>query len=215
MIDFWFTFGAMVVDTGLLDDIVRFRPAFTRAKLKIVETTAQGDVETQLPAGGKLDETSTTKLRQMIRNSLLANYSDAAPPVSLYTAAKLCQLVNADLTNLTDGLRKGHWKYIEVATAEGIHRPSRGLITLVGLCIIDDKLCLRLLKPEGMAVGQEFGVTPDAGNPEWRLIQKLCSGTVADNAFLEGQKTLRSGSSWDAGCREVFEYYDDFEMAAN
>ena len=94
MTDLWFLFGAMSVDNGLFNVVKQVNPEFQRIKMIVTEVVGkQEDPPYEKLAAGFLCETDTPRLRVAIRGYLAANFPNPAPVISLYTAAKFCQLV--------------------------------------------------------------------------------------------------------------------------
>ena len=212
MTDFWFVFGAMAIDPGLLDEIEKLRPRFDRIKLTLVEEVNGVIGEVPVPAAGYLDGTAVTQTREMLRDEFAMPYGVGAPIISLYTAGQICQLWNADQARLKQCMVDAHEMFVQAAQSTGLQAPySTRMAVVMGACLIDDDLKAEITKPSQVVYAMEFGFDPSQNTREWATVQAF----LYHPEFNRVQTSLLGGSSWDPQCRQRFLFYAPFMRAAN
>jgi hypothetical protein len=214
MTDLWYTYGAMVADPGLLAAIGNANPIFQLIDMDVTETVTGQPANTyNRPAAGYLDSTSTTNLRQVIRDYVVANLPAGAPPISLYTAGKMCQLWNTHQSGLTDAINDANAAFTRAGGKAAAS--STALLTIVGLSLLDTNFVTRYVlstKPSVVAAtAAEFGLNP--AGAEWKTVQTL----VKDTGFGEAYTELINAPCWKGvqACVEVYAFYVNFIRAVN
>ena len=220
MLDFWFTFGALLVDdpqnnnSALLNQIDQAlttldanpaTPVFTQQTAKLVLGGQRF-----VPANwGVLNQAACEAIRHNIRQLLpQALPHIAPPPISLYTAAKLGQLWKTSPSNLLDGVKLGGQAFQTAKAAQPI-QPSYNLLTLMGACFVDDNLAATLSQNND-TLSSEFGVSRTT--PEWGFMQRLLGTTSSPTTFSTAYQKARDG--W-GNCTQLMMWYSDFQHAAN
>jgi len=209
MTDLWYIFGAMVADPDFFNLVKKQIPGFTRIKMMVTENT---DPAHQRKAAGYLDATSTSNMRWIMRDYVVANFSQP-PVISLYSAARFCQMI-VTAPNLTAALTVAQQAF---KTAGGQKSSSPALLTLVGICLLDAQLAswvvTNMPQPGDISKVQpstEFGLNP--AGAEFQVVQKL----TKDQTFGDATADLMQSDCWTtAPCRESFAFYDDFKRAVN
>lgn len=214
MMDLWYTYGAMVADPGLLKAIGNANPLFAMIDMTVTEAlTGQPASTDDRPAAGYLDNTSTTAIRQLIRDYVVKNLKAGAPPISLYTAGKFCQLWNTHQAGLTKSINDANAAFTRAGGIAANSSPA--LLTIVGLCLLDSIFISRYLlstKPSTVAAtAAEFGL--DQAGGEWKIVQTLAQDTGFGTAHTE----LFTAPCWSGkqACTEVFAFYANFIRAVN
>lgn len=225
MTDIWFLFGATTVDLSLLDFIDQNCVSFRRIGMITQEVApkAAGDPDVTWitnPAAGYLDASIDT-FRRTLRNQCAKSYK-SSPIISLYAAAKLCQIWNTSPGQFSRAIRSFNTIYNAAASATGFNKHPVRLVTMLGACMVDDAFAAQVrdpnfeTTPEGQAVMAEFGfdAASEAAGPEW----KTAKGFVSQKNFfgINGAQTqLLSVPTWTCGCHERVVFYDSFKRAAN
>ncbi len=206
MTDFWYTFGALTVKPELLDIIGATNPKFQF----IPEIIVENNVPFVSKAAGFLDKNSTSVVRDVIQNYLLSNFPDCDITVSLYTAGKFCQMWNASLMSLKTAIPDANTAFVGANQSLNV-TPSKHLLILMGVCLIDDGLTANLTNPSTHDIAKEFFIMPDSASAEWTLLQNW----LADLKFAAAQKNLMTNPTWDFGCIQDFVFDPSFIRAAN
>jgi hypothetical protein len=89
--------------------------------------------------------------------------------------------------------------------------PSKHLLILMGVCLIDDGLTASLTNPCTQNIAKQFFIMPDNTSAEWTLLQNW----LADLKFAAAQKNLMTNPTWDFGCIQDFVFDSSFIRAAN
>jgi len=155
---------------------------------------------------GVLDPKSTTNVRLAIRSYL--KQIPSSPPVSIYTAGKLCVLLNVPTNQFfTDNMALASAAYKD-ALANNPANFTPGFPAFLGLCLIDGVLSTKVADPADMglieAIG-EFGINSDPTKPEWNVIDKF----VGHPKFQEAQGSLLNdaNTSWRPNCGDQFFFW--------
>ena len=130
MTDIWYTFGAMVADPGFFPVIAKVNPKFTLISMQVSEN----GVSAARRAAGYLDGDSTTALRRAFRDHV-ANLAQPAPVISLYTAAKFCQLWHT--LTLSSVLTLANGAFVK---AGGLKTSSVAMLTAMGISLLDGQV---------------------------------------------------------------------------
>jgi hypothetical protein len=209
MTDFWFIFGAMVIDPTLRDQIVARKPYFERIGATITEISAVTGTSTlAVPAAGYLQDPDTTNMRGFLRDWAAPKYKNP-PVISLYTAGKMCQLANTFPLYAIKSIDSANAVFVSAAKGKLTAPYSTDLATLLGAIFIDHQLASAMLNKTSNGIAKEFGIDPAGGSAEWDVIS-----TVAGDPGLAAAHTdLFSGRSWVPFCGQVMIYYDDFKRA--
>jgi hypothetical protein len=213
MTDLWYTYGAMVADIGLLNKIGDANPQFKLIGMDVTETV-DGEVKPQVRrlAAGFLDSDSTTLVRETIRDYVAKNLPRGAPPISLYTAGKMCQLWNTFKDGMLTSISKAHAAYDKAA---GKSAGSTALLTMVGLCLLDRNFVTEILLSQDQslitAAAKEFDINQQGA--DWKVLQSL----LKDTTFGDAHDLLFKAPCWDGiqACAEVFVFYGNFKRAVN
>lgn len=212
MTDFWFVFGAMAIDPGLLGEIEQLNPAFKRIKLTLVEEVDGKTEEVPVPAAGYLDGSSVTATRQMLRDEFAVPYGAGAPTISLYAAGQICKFWNTEQARLRQCMFDAHNMFVQAAQSTGLQAPySTRLAIVIGACLIDDVLKAQITTPGGEGYAKEFGYGSGVNPQEWETLL----GFLRQSEFDDLQTRLLGGSTWDPQCLQRFLFYDEFKRAAN
>lgn len=213
MTDLWYTYGAMVADPGLLAAIGATNPKFSLIGMNVTETPAgQAPLIYTRPAAGYLNGDSTTQVRETIRDYVTAKLPAGAPPISLYTAGKMCQLWNTHKGPFQASIATAHAAF---SKAIGKLDASTALLTIVGLCLLDTNFVTgTLLGTDQGAIddsAREFNLDRQGG--EWKALQSL----IKDPDFGKAHKALFTAPCWDGlqACAEVIMFYGNFIRAVN
>jgi hypothetical protein len=211
MTDLWYTYGAMVADPGLLKAIGDAKPLFPLIGMTVTEQVdGQPNATYTRPAAGFLDALSTTNVRQAIHTYVTKNPRSGAPPISLYTAGKFCQLWNT-LPSLTKLITDANGAFTKAGGNAATS--SAALLTIIGLCLLDTTFITEnVLPPDEVAnTAAEFGLDPKGA--EWQILQTL----VRDPVFGDAHTELFTAGCWKGiqACAEVFVFYGNFIRAVN
>src|SRR5580698_4790700 len=129
MVDLWYTFGALVADSNFLKSISKTPPTFNRVNW----TITAGNVNMVNPAAGEMTSDINT-FRVAIATYIHANFAAPIPVISLYTAAKMAQLIITDMKILSGALSQAN----QIFTSYGGSKASSAqLLTLTGACLLD------------------------------------------------------------------------------
>jgi hypothetical protein len=205
MTDIWYTFGAMVADPGFFPVIAKVNPKFTLISMQVSEN----GVSASRRAAGYLDGDSTTALRRAFRD-YVAKLAQPAPVISLYTAAKFCQLWHT-LDRFSSVFTLANGAFVK---AGGLKTSSVAMLTAMGISLLDGQVATAFragglpLPGDNLALTAEFGLQP----AELKTLQTWLN----DPDFNAAQATLMSAACWtDAPCLEDFIFYDGFKRAVN
>jgi hypothetical protein len=211
MLDFWFTLGSAVMDPNLLTVVENAKPSFLQVNREIRENGAI--VIANNPASGLLGDNAanpaTTRVRLAIRGYLKKN--SASPPISIYAAGKLSQLVQVPQIKFRDNIKLANNAYVQACGMANVANDPKSFSpqfpAFLGLCLVDASLSV--LFSSGGAdldeVIEEFGVNPDPAQPDLKVMNqtltfKSAGATTPD--FVTAQNDLLNGLAWQGGCRE-------------
>ncbi len=230
MYDLWFTIGAAVMDPNLVTDLLGKAPVFNIVSRLIVEWS-----DLPLPKGafyppasdsitaGVLDATSTATIRKEIRTYLENNpvpQHSPIPPISIYTAGKMCQLLNVPdnkrflqvLGPTTDnpptGLNQAYKNALAAVVGSNPANFSTGFAGFLGLLAIDNRLAGKVDTPgdpDLIQAAKEFGLSNDATSNE----RKVLAAYATDPAFTTAQSLLTNGTDgpWRTSCGDQFLFW--------
>jgi hypothetical protein len=213
MMDFWTVLGNLTMDyPGLLNTAATPMPGFTKISMAVVQVTSDlpPTVKTfAKKAAGYLLQDDTNDLRTRLSNYTRAKYGKPAPVVSLYTAGKVCQLLNT-FPGLKGALSSANAMVMDATKS----KPPKTMwfAALLGVCLIDSKLSTLVNDPIHWGIAKEFGgIDPgdkcsEEGVAILAVINHKDFGTV--------QKSILTAPSWDQ-CKEQLFFYPGFENAAN
>jgi len=210
MYDFWFSLGAAIMDPTLINVVNAAGPVFNRVTREIIETDSTGAVtfqETNTLTAGLIDVTATTTVRGAIASFTQSN--PAAPPVSVYTAGKWCQLVAVTTINFAQDIGLANQAYVASLGANQTTTFSSRFPAFLGVCLIDGGMVSRLLNPaaspdlpEALA---EFGISSDPTSIERTTISAFVANTNFQTA--SGNLLNSPGTPWDFGCLDQFFFW--------
>jgi hypothetical protein len=208
MYDLWYAIGYAISDQSFLGKIDA--SPFKRLKARIfteVGMDASVHVIVNAKTAGLLDMNAAGNVRDTIHGALPVGH----PPVSFYSAGKLCQFLTIGIIDSAKGL---DFKGI-IQQANGVYKAqvaenavSAGFLALVGLSLLDT--AARALLAGATAAKDkllaEFGITvPDE--------KKWITNISGASDFITAQKSLTKGdgNTWDPneGCSELFFPWDD------
>jgi hypothetical protein len=219
MYDLWFTLGSAIINPALLDAITAvggvFTPVFQRQITETDNTGKQTFISTNSKTAGLLDNIQTSTARIAIRDFLL-NSNVPAPPISIYTAGRMSQLVtlpNINFDTLIRDKTSGGASGAYADAAKAFPAPySAAFPAVLGLALIDGTL-LSLIPTPGnanlVAVMQEFGLSADLKSPE----RQALSMATADKRFTDASASLLSGTAssdtpWQDLCSDQLFFWD-------
>jgi hypothetical protein len=234
MLDFWFTLGAAIIDPGVVSAIQKTMgevEVFTPVQRTITETV-NGETQTissNNPASGLLKSDGVTELRKAIRTYLSAAQMPSPPPISLYAAGRMAQLVQTKETLFTDAIRLAQSAYSAAIQANPSPWQSPLFPAFLGLCLVDQALTSTISEdPNFFAeVLGEFGMTIDT-QPEMAILNYMLAYSSQDPAvrseptwpksdksnpsnqvadFAKAQGLLLGGAGWQSGCREQIAFW--------
>ncbi len=177
MYDFWYTMGVATIKPALLDPIKSaaafdFYPRIVIDVINGVNVTRQPG-----PSTGLLEEAPTEAVRLAIAKFVKA-YSPSAPPIGVYTAGRMCQLVLIDHfsnaspkdTAFKNIIALAHSGYTG-AVGAGPESKLPSFPAFLGLCLLDANMVLDFAAPTPKLaqIVSEFGIKIDAGNREWQI----------------------------------------------
>jgi hypothetical protein len=213
MMDFWTVIGNLTMDyPGLLNTAATPMPRFPKISMAVVQVTS--DMPPQVKtfakqAAGYLVEGDTNDLRTRLSNYTRGKYGTSAPVVSLYTAGKVCQLLNT-FPGLKDAIVYANAMVMDATKS----KPPKSMwfAALLGLCLIDFKLSSMVNDPIHWGIAKEFGgIDPgDKCSEEGVAIRAV----IDHPNFATAQKNILAAPSWDQ-CKEQLFFYAGFENAAN
>jgi hypothetical protein len=170
---------------------------------------SENGVSASRRAAGYLDGDSTTALRRAFRD-YVAKLAQPAPVISLYTAAKFCQLWHT-LDRFSSVFTLANGAFVK---AGGLKTSSVAMLTAMGISLLDGQVATAFragglpLPGDNLALTAEFGLQP----AELKTLQTWLN----DPDFNAAQATLMSAACWtDAPCLEDFIFYDGFKRAVN
>jgi hypothetical protein len=176
--DFWFTLGTATIKPALLDAIQNAGPVFDFVQRIIVEIEdGEQTLRPSAPSAGLLENTPTTAVRAAIAKYVGA-FSPAAPPIGIYCAGRLSQLMKIPFFSSTDQAHTSFRDIIKLANqayvkglAGGAESKLPSFPAFLGLCLVDGQLVEGFENP-GADVKQivsEFGISVDSANREWQI----------------------------------------------
>ncbi len=225
MTDIWFLFGALTTNPDLLKVIAENNASFHRIGQVTQEFDPPAGANLRVswlcnPAAGYLDQT-IDGFRVALRDQIASRCS-GAPIISLYAAAKLCQLWHTSQDALCRSIHEFNNIFQLAAKAANLQSaPSARLLTLLGACMVDANLSgnLQILGYEyadpGKAVACEFGFSQSLGaDPEWNTVKSFVQNPQLMAAGGPQQQFL-GVPSWTVSCHEYLFFYEHFKRAAN
>ena len=209
MVDFWLTIGTLIAEPALVGVIRAAGPTFHQIGLRVRWNDHTKDIP--MASAGEYLEGPTNAVRNALNGYFASVHPGYGIPISLSTAAKLCQLIAVGTGGGTpffttiDGFAQ---QYLNLAHK---HQPeiSREFLSLLGLSMIDVEVRRQLqadLSPELKAA---LYIDP---SPQQRSVLQALTAPLAD-PNLEPGIDLLSGPTWDHGCFQVFYFYDQFKRA--
>jgi len=210
MTDTWYVFGAMVADPAFFGEIAKVAGLkFDRITMYVVEDSAAGRLAIHRRAAGYLDGTCTTALRRAFREYVKTNLVTPAPVISLYTAAKFCQL-SFTLAGFPQVFAKANAAFKKNG---GVPKSSVELLTALGISLLDSGIASTLMVDGTMAadnvpLSNEFHLQ-DAD-------MKTLNATLHEQDFNDARALLMTAACWtDAPCPEFLGFYEGFKRAVN
>ena len=211
MYDFWFTLGSAIMNPALLTTISAVPPVFTRVNRTITETGGTPPLINTTTAG-LLNATSTPLVRDAIWNFLQtypAIPSKSGPPISIYTAGKLCQLLTIPAIGFVANVGLANTAYTASLSGASPATFSESFPAYLGLCLVDPalqtKLAALLPDPDVANSVAQFGINSSASSTEWPVI----TGFAAHPSLTAATSSLLAGpaSPWLTTCGEQFLYW--------
>jgi hypothetical protein len=184
MLDFWFALGGAIIEPEFVELVKKTASqVFTKVDRTITETLDTHTKKITCPAAGLLHELPTKTLRTTIRQHLSARMP--TPPISIYTAGKLAQLVVVPKSNFGKAIRLAQGAYKAAIKEYSISAPwpwrSLFFPAFFGLCLVDARLTDKRPKdPEFVEALDGFRMTADT-QPEMHVFE-----------FLRGHKSPAS-----------------------
>jgi hypothetical protein len=130
--------------------------------------------------------------------------------ISLYTAAKFCQLWHT-LDTFSSVYTLANGAFVK---AGGLKTSSVAMLTAMGISILDGQVATAFragglpLPGDKVALSAEFGLQP----AELKTLQTWLN----DDDFNAAQTNLMNANCWtDAPCLEDFMFYSEFKRAVN
>jgi len=215
MMDFWTVLGNLVIDyPNLFNIVTNLKPGFTPIVMTVTQITYDNPpkVKTfQKAAAGYLIENDTSNLRDKLSSYVRTKYGTSAPVISLYTAGKLCQLVNT-----FPGFKAALQNANSLVMAATSNNPPATMwfAALLGACLIDSNLTDAVKDPAQWDIANEFGgIDPgDEDSEEGQAILSILNSQRS--GFANVQRAILAAPSWDQ-CKEQLLWYPGFEDAAN
>jgi hypothetical protein len=161
MYDLWFTIGSAILDPTVIDAVTAANPRFDLLTERDLVEEGPATILRNKTTAGLLEPAATTAVRNAIA-AKLKNGPVPPPPVSIFAAGKVCQLLTIPQVGYRQALTLANQAI--VAVAGHIASPSAGLIAMLGLCIIDPTFTGLVLTP----ANDTSGVLPQAAD-EFRL----------------------------------------------
>jgi hypothetical protein len=211
MYDLWFTLGSAIMDPGLLDAVENSGPVFQRVERRTTEPTTGFD-EINTTTAGLLQSQPTTSVRQAIA-AFLRTKSVTPPPVSIFTAGKLCQFLTIPEIGIREAIGAGNTAFQKVAQASApLKAPSQGFVAILGLCLVDPGLVFLIKNPDQDADASAHGAAVEFGLSafEWGIIGRF----VTQSDFAGGQQRLfntpqfAAFDPWIRCCGEQFVFWN-------
>jgi hypothetical protein len=220
--DFWYSLGAAVMQPDMVPSIEAKNPKFKFVKKTMTVTELDGTTPatnldgtpvaiTITPATGLLEKASTSEVRDVIAAAV--GKLPAAPPISIYTASRFCQMLNIKEFNpqtkknfLTIMADAGS-AYAAVLKAAGGVVLSPGFPAFIGMCLLDNALFSLIpapananpLKDPLAKFVAEFGI--NEGSAEWMVMKNL----KLQKGFADASEELMLGEDnpWLCGCGDL------------
>jgi hypothetical protein len=212
MYDFWFTLGTAIIDPSLLTTVkpVALGPpaVFTTISQRTITEPDTRFSFTNTKTAGLLDADQTPLARAAIRSFI--QHNPAAPPVSIYTAGRFCQLLLVDEIGFADIIDAAHNAYTDAVKGyTGSFPPA--FAAVLGLCLIDENLLKFIIKDTGqqspdqqlISFMGEFGMNPDRTSPERSVLNTFAK----DSRFQKAAHTLMTGPTWQELCGDQFFFW--------
>jgi len=223
MYDFWFTLGSAIIDPGFLTTITNAldKPFFQLLTLRLILETdpITGKIQTisqNTRTAGLLDLDKTPKFRLAVRAALPAS----APPVSIYAAGRLSQLLVVPGIKFADVMSKASTAYANAKATVNPGNLPASFPAVIGLCLLDSTLASLIAKPgdftpDGTDLKEfmmEFGISATPNTPERQMI----SNYVHDTKFGEAASSLLAGDStpWQDVCGDQFFFWSPQNVRA-
>jgi hypothetical protein len=149
--------------------------------------------------GGNLDKNITTAARSMLAQYVATHHGELAPPISIYTAGKFCQMLTVPSFDFKNKMNAFVTAFRRAGGTS--LSPSRYFLSLAGVSLLDFDLSATLSDasdPDRLGIYKEFRVT----DPE----KAVMTAFVKDPDFIRAQKLLLDPPDWDS-CLEQFSFW--------
>lgn len=192
MYDLWYALGVGIITPKLLVEINKANPKFDFVQRIIIEIADDQIpvLRPKAPNTGLLEDGPTTAVRLAIAG-FVQKFSPAAPPIGIYCAGRLCQLIQIpffsssqqDRSSFSDIIALAHQAYL-IAIGQGPESKLATFPAFLGLCLLDGNLvqdlphrqdgCITKATPRAIEAAGEFGIGDDAKR-EWEIVTAFIS----------------------------------------